>query len=159
MVRRGVASLITNSSIDLFGAFVPPGATGTDFRITGSGAAFGTAPGDESEIHYALLSVSPGVIPAGFIGKADDLVGQGIIPPAAILTQFSVSYQAMETFDQPVVLGQVFDQDNVTLFAWIHGKCVSGCIPTISAWGILAMGLSLLAAATLVIMRRRAATA
>jgi len=155
----GVASLITTSSIDLFGAFEPPGSTGTTFRITGSGYAYGTAPNDESEIHFALLSVSPVVIPAGFIGKADDLVGQGIISPTAILTQFSVSYPAMESLDQWVVLGQVFDQDNVTLLAWIHGKCVSGCIPTLSEWGVAVMALLVLSATTIVIRRRQALAA
>jgi hypothetical protein len=153
----GVASFRPSSALDLFGAFEPPGSSGSAFRITGSGYAFGLGPDDESEIHYALLSVHPSVIPQGFRGTADDLVAQHIILPADVVTQFSASYPASESFDQQVLLGQVLDQDNVTLLAWIHGKCVSGCVPTVSAWGVAVMAMLVLTAGTIVVMRRRAA--
>ncbi|MDO8629938.1 MAG: hypothetical protein Q7R41_05545 [Phycisphaerales bacterium] len=152
----GVASIALLSGLNLFGTFEPPGSSGTSFRITGSGDAVSLNSLNEADIHYALLRVTPDVIPEGFLGTADDLVAQAIIAPGDVLTQFSASYPAHENFDELVALAQTFDQENLTLLAWIHGKCVTSClVPTMSAWGVAAMTLLILSAATVVLIRRR----
>ena len=156
----GTASIALLSGLDLFGEFDPPGTDGSSFRVTGSGFAHSLVQVNEAAVHYAILAVHPDDIPQGFLGTADDLVAQSVITADKIITQFSASFPFSESFDELVSLGQAYDQDNVTLLTWVHGKCVTGClVPAASAWGLAVMGLLTLTAATVVIMRRRAAVA
>jgi hypothetical protein len=156
----GTASIALLSGLDLFGEFDPPGTEGSALRVTGSGFAHSLVQVNEAAVHYAILAVNPDDIPLGFLGTADDLVAQSVITADKIITQFSASFPFSKSFDELVGLGQSYDRDSVTLLAWVHGKCVTGClIPAASGWGLGVMGLLTLIAGTIMVMRRRTAVA
>ena len=137
----GGAAHCMKTSLALSGSFEPEGSSGTEFGILGSGGGGGFGE-VIVEIHYALLGVHPSVIPEGTIGKASDLVEQGIIAADDVLFEFFASNEPRGGFDF-VKLGQKFGRDDLTVLGWIHGVCVRCEIPAASTWGLAAMTLLL----------------
>lgn len=146
--NRSVAPHCVSTVVQLVGAFEPGGTSGDAFILTGDITFTITSPGNEYEAHASLLAINPNVIPEGFQGTADDLVQAGVISADDIIIQSNGPFLPFN----PIDLGQVLDESNLTLLVWTHGAFL---IPTLSEWGLSIMALSLIAAAT-VILRRRA---
>ncbi len=145
--NRSVAPHCVSTFVDLVGAFELGGTSGDAFNLTGDISFAITSPANEYEAHYSLLAMNPNVIPEGFQGTADDLVQAGIISADDVIIQSNDAFLP----DTPVDLGQVLDEENLTLLVWTHGAFV---VPTLSEWGMAIMALSLIAAATVILRRR-----
>lgn len=147
----GVATHCVSTFVELVGAFELGGMSGEAFNLTGDIFFAITDPANVYKVHYALLAIDADVIPEGFLGTADKLVQDGVISADEVIIQSNNPFLPAG----PIDLGQMLDEENLTLLVWTHGSFI---VPTLSQWGILMMALSLIAAATVILRRRRVIT-
>lgn len=147
----GVATHCVSTFVELVGTFELGGMSGEVFNLTGVIGIALTDPANVYEVHYALLAIDADVIPEGFLGTAEGLVQDGVISEDEVIIQSN----NLILRDEPIDLGQILNEENLTLLVWTHGSFI---VPTLSQWGISIMALSLVAAATVILRRRRVIT-
>lgn len=144
----GAASLYTVSSLDLTGqATTSPPKPGA-LHLAGEVWAYGHVVGEDAQVHFAVVLAHPSVIPEGFSGTVETLIDAGIISAEDVVTRFSASNNVFEPIDEVLF---AFDLEYTTLLVWTHGTY---SIPAVSEWGLVALTLVLLTAATIVLRRR-----